>query len=119
MLARRVATMLPDLTLADALESIRIHRVTGVTGRHTAWVTTRQCRAPHPTISLEVVLTKPHSSPAARQSGPRRELCATARSAPRWTVFLQVIRHSRPAGASYHVLLDGARLRLYTGADYL
>jgi magnesium chelatase family protein len=51
MLARRLATILPALTLADALETTRIHRVAGLTGARTAVVTTRPCRAPHHTIS--------------------------------------------------------------------
>jgi magnesium chelatase family protein len=51
MRARRLAPMLPDLTLDKALETTRIHRVAGMTGRQTAWVTTRPCRAPHHTIS--------------------------------------------------------------------
>jgi magnesium chelatase family protein len=51
MLARRLATILPDLTLEEALETTRIHRVAGFTGRHTAVLTTRPFRAPHHTIS--------------------------------------------------------------------
>jgi magnesium chelatase family protein len=51
MLARQLATMLPPMTLAEALETTRIHRVAGLTDRHTACVTSRPCRAPHHTIS--------------------------------------------------------------------
>jgi magnesium chelatase family protein len=51
MLARRLATMLPDMTLAEALETTRIHTVAGLTGRQAAGVTTRPCRAPHHPIS--------------------------------------------------------------------
>src|SRR5687767_12487374 len=51
MLARRLATILPDMTLAEALETTRIHRVAGLTGRHAAFVTTRLFRAPHHPIS--------------------------------------------------------------------
>jgi hypothetical protein len=39
------------MTLAEAIETTRIHRVAGLTGARTALVTTRPCRAPHPTIS--------------------------------------------------------------------
>jgi magnesium chelatase family protein len=39
------------MTLAEALETTRIHRVAGRTGDRTALVTTRPCRAPHHTIS--------------------------------------------------------------------
>jgi hypothetical protein len=51
MLARRLTTILPAMTLAEAIETTRIHRVGGLTGARTAWVTTRRFRAPHHTIS--------------------------------------------------------------------
>jgi magnesium chelatase family protein len=51
MLARRLTTILPPMTLAEAIETTRIHRVVGLTGDRTAWVTTRPCRALHHTIS--------------------------------------------------------------------
>jgi magnesium chelatase family protein len=51
MLARRLTTILPAMTLAEAIETTRIHRVAGLTGARTAWVTTRPFRAPHHTIS--------------------------------------------------------------------
>jgi hypothetical protein len=51
MLARRLTTILPALTLAEAIETTRLHRVAGLTGDRTALVTTRLCRAPHHTIS--------------------------------------------------------------------
>ena len=50
MLAKRLSTVLPDLTLAEALETTKIHSVTGVLdGR--ALVAVRPFRAPHHTIS--------------------------------------------------------------------
>jgi len=51
MLARRLTTILPAMTLAEANETTRIHRVAGLTGDRTALVTTRPFRAPHHTIS--------------------------------------------------------------------
>jgi magnesium chelatase family protein len=51
MLARRLTTILPAMTLAKAMETTRIHRVAGLTGDRTALVTTRPFRAPHHTIS--------------------------------------------------------------------
>jgi magnesium chelatase family protein len=50
-LARRLTTILPAMTLAEAIETTRIHRVAGLTGDRTAFVRTRPCRAPHHTIS--------------------------------------------------------------------
>jgi magnesium chelatase family protein len=51
MLARRLTTLLPARTLAEAVETTRIPRVAGLTSDRTALVTTRPCRAPHHTIS--------------------------------------------------------------------
>jgi magnesium chelatase family protein len=51
ILARRLPTMLPAMTLAEALDTMCIHRVTGRTGARTAVVTTRPCRAPYHTPS--------------------------------------------------------------------
>jgi magnesium chelatase family protein len=39
------------MTLAEALETTRLHRVAGFTGDRTVLVTTRPFRAPHRTIS--------------------------------------------------------------------
>jgi magnesium chelatase family protein len=51
MLARRLTTILPDMTLAEAIETTRIHSVAGRTGDRTAFVMTHPFRAPHHTIS--------------------------------------------------------------------
>jgi magnesium chelatase family protein len=51
MLAHRLTTILPAMTLPEAVETTRIHRVAGRTGARTALVTARPCRAPHHTIS--------------------------------------------------------------------
>src|SRR5918995_3007611 len=51
MLARRLTTILPAMSLAEAIETTRIHRVADLTGDRTALVTTRPFRAPHHTIS--------------------------------------------------------------------
>jgi magnesium chelatase family protein len=39
------------MTLAEAIETTRIHSVAGLTGRHTTVITSRPFRAPHHTIS--------------------------------------------------------------------
>jgi magnesium chelatase family protein len=51
MLARRLTTILPAMTLPEAIETTRIHSAAGLTGDRLAWVTTRPFRAPHHTIS--------------------------------------------------------------------
>jgi magnesium chelatase family protein len=60
MLARRLTTILPAMTLPEALDTTRIHRVAGLTGDRLAWVTTRPCRAPHHTISAVGLLGGGH-----------------------------------------------------------
>jgi magnesium chelatase family protein len=51
MLARRLTTILPAMTLAEAIETTRIHRVAGLTGDRSMLITTRPFRASHHTIS--------------------------------------------------------------------
>jgi magnesium chelatase family protein len=52
MLARRLTTILPAMTLAEAIETTRIHSVAGLTGD----CTTHPFHAPHDTISNEGVI---------------------------------------------------------------
>ena len=51
MLAKRVPTILPPLTLEEALETTKIHSISGVLPAHHAVVHGRPFRAPHHTIS--------------------------------------------------------------------
>jgi magnesium chelatase family protein len=51
MLARRLPTILPPLTLEEALETTRIHSVAGTLQNHQGLITQRPFRAPHHTIS--------------------------------------------------------------------
>lgn len=51
MLARRVPTILPDMTIGEALETTKIHSVAGRLPAGSALVATRPARAPHHTIS--------------------------------------------------------------------
>ena len=51
MLARRLPSILPSLTLAEALDVTRIHSVAGLLPAGRALVTRRPFRAPHHTIS--------------------------------------------------------------------
>lgn len=62
MLARRLSTILPPLSLDEALETTKIHSVAGVLGGDTSLVTTRPFRAPHHTIS-DVALVGGGSNP--------------------------------------------------------
>jgi magnesium chelatase family protein len=51
MLAKRIPTILPPLTLYEALETTKIHSVAGTLESHSSLLTTRPFRAPHHTIS--------------------------------------------------------------------
>lgn len=51
MLAKRLPTILPPLTLHEALETTKIHSVAGRLTRQASLLTTRPFRAPHHTIS--------------------------------------------------------------------
>ncbi len=51
MLARRLPTILPPLSLHEALETTKIHSVAGSLPSNAALITTRPFRAPHHTIS--------------------------------------------------------------------
>lgn len=51
MLAKRLPTILPPLTLNEALETTKIHSVAGRLGKNATLLTTRPFRSPHHTIS--------------------------------------------------------------------
>ena len=51
MLAKRLPTIIPPLTLEEALETTKIHSVAGKIDGHTALMTRRPFRSPHHTIS--------------------------------------------------------------------
>ncbi len=51
MLARRLPGILPPLSLHEALETTKIHSVSGRLGKHTSLISQRPFRSPHHTIS--------------------------------------------------------------------
>ena len=51
MLAKRLPTIMPDLTEAEAIESTKIHSITGLLDKENFLLVTRPFRSPHHTIS--------------------------------------------------------------------
>lgn len=51
MLAKRFPTILPDITLTEALETTKIHSIAGLVPPDTGLIATRPFRSPHHTIS--------------------------------------------------------------------
>ncbi len=62
MMAKRIPSILPPLSLAEALETTKIHSVAGKLGRGSMLMTSRPFRAPHHTVS-PVALVGGGSSP--------------------------------------------------------
>lgn len=51
MLARRIPSILPDLSFEEALEITKIHSIAGILPENTPLITSRPFRAPHHTVS--------------------------------------------------------------------
>ncbi|HFA51279.1 MAG TPA: ATP-binding protein [Bacteroidetes bacterium] len=62
MLARRMPTILPQMTLYEALETTKIHSVSGILPANSSLISNRPFRAPHHTIS-DVALVGGGSNP--------------------------------------------------------
>lgn len=62
MMAKRLPTILPPLSLAESLETTQIHSIAGKLGRNVSLIAQRPFRAPHHTIS-QVALVGGGSTP--------------------------------------------------------
>lgn len=51
MMARRLPSILPDLTFTEALEVTKIHSISGTLSNDKALISTRPFRSPHHTVS--------------------------------------------------------------------
>jgi predicted ATPase with chaperone activity len=122
MLARRLTTILPAMTLAEAIETTHIHSVAGLTGDRTVMVTTRPCRAPHHTISGVGLIGGGHVSRAHNgvlfwNERPefRRHVLEVLRQPFEYGVqYIQSRGHPRPSGLgrSRRAYVHGYRVAL-------
>jgi len=62
MLAKRISTILPPLSLQEAIETTKIHSVAGLVSANSGIVTTRPFRSPHHTVS-DIALVGGGSNP--------------------------------------------------------
>lgn len=67
MMARRLPTILPDLSFDEALEITKIHSIAGTLPSNLPLITTRPFRAPHHTVSA-VSLTGGGKIPKPRRN---------------------------------------------------
>ena len=56
MLARRLASILPDMTRQEALEVTKIYSIAGLLQNHAGLITTRPFRSPHHTTSATAII---------------------------------------------------------------
>jgi magnesium chelatase family protein len=78
MLAKRLPTILPPLTLEEALETTKIHSIVGLLAPGQALVTRRPFRAPHHTVSDAGLLGGCGFQKSMRIFRSRREFMAVA-----------------------------------------
>lgn len=77
MLAKRLPTILPPLTLQEALETTKIHSVAGKMPEHAMLVSRRPFRAPHHTISDVALVGGGGSRSRARYRCPTTGSCSS------------------------------------------
>jgi hypothetical protein len=100
MSARRPATILPAMTLAEAIETTRIHRIADLTGDRSVFITTRPCRAPHHTLSDAGLIGGGHVPMPGEVSLPTTA-CSSWMHGPSSTAMSSRSGASRKRSASY------------------
>jgi magnesium chelatase family protein len=58
MLAKRLASILPDISFEEALEVTKIHSITGLLSEENPLILKRPFRSPHHTITAAALETK-------------------------------------------------------------
>lgn len=66
MMARRIPSILPDLTFEEALETTKIHSIAGALPKDVPLITKRPFRSPHHTISSTSLVRRRNNSKAWR-----------------------------------------------------
>ena len=66
MMARRIPSILPDLTFEEALETTKIHSIAGILAKENPLITKRPFRAPHHTISSTSLVRRWQNSKTRR-----------------------------------------------------
>ena len=66
MMARRLPGILPDLTFEEALETTKIHSISGILPKDIPLITKRPFRAPHHTISNSSLVRRRKNSKTRR-----------------------------------------------------
>jgi len=103
MLAHRLTTILPAMTLVEAIDTTRIHRVAGLTGDRAAFVTTWPFRAPHHPISAAGLIGG-GQVPQPGEGSPAPTVCACWMSCQRSgaTSWRSCASRSRRVSQAYH-----------------
>lgn len=65
-MARRLPGILPDLTFEEALETTKIHSISGILQKDIPLITKRPFRAPHHTISNSSLVRRRKNSKTRR-----------------------------------------------------
>jgi len=66
-MARRLPTILPDLTFEESLEITKIHSIAGTIPENVALITERPFRAPHNTVSGVSLIRRRKDTKAAEK----------------------------------------------------
>ncbi len=91
MMAKRLPSILPPLTLSESLETTQIHSVAGKLGRGTSLISQRPFRAPHHTIS-EVALVGGGINPQPGEISLAHNGVLFADELPEFNKTLEVLR---------------------------